>query len=248
MMKPSNYTALIFCCVVISSEVCADPPAIISVDHPDDLRIIDQTDNSERGRFRVSVFSNPQKCSDGSLKFALRIDLENSNEVIRFGNKVIENSNNGKVFFVTVPKSEMDNRVFYKEIQIEANDTKLKLDKIRLKIEPKVKISSDRKRVDFGKILHNGVRLISENSPSVVIRYSILKDAVCEVFSKNNFHLKNKDHYIPYSLNGLTENGEIRLMSDRDEYIANFKISEFGKKPSAGVYSDKITFSIKTRI
>jgi hypothetical protein len=49
-------------------------------------------------------------------------------------------------------------------------------------------------------------------------------------------------------MNSLTENGKIDLLSEKDEYIANFKIENFSKKPTAGIYSDKITFSIKTHL
>ena len=247
-MKISNCLAIICGCVEVS---CLNPnefPAIVSIERSDDLRIMDLTDNSERGRFQVSVFSNPQKCADGSLKFSLRIDFGNFNEIVRFDDKIIEDETHGKTFFVVIPKNELKNEIFFREIQLKPDNPHYKLDKIKLKIEPKVAISADQKEVNFGRISYNGIRLISENSPTVTIRYSILRDAICEVISKNNFRLKNKGNYIPYSVNGLTQNGEIDLSSDQNQYIANFKIVDSKKKPIAGTYSDKITFSIKTQL
>ncbi len=229
-------------------EVIADSPAIISVDNPDNLRIVDQTTNSELERFRVSVYRNPEKVIDGSLKFALKIDFRNFKEKIRFNNEIIKNSVNGRIFYVVIPKNELKNEIFFKKIQIKSDCSNYRLDNIKLKIEPKVEISANQKEVSFGKIFHNGVRLMSENSPSVIIKYSVLKDAVCEVTSKNNFRLKNNQNYISYSMNNLTECGKIDLPSEKDEYIANFKIVNFGKKPTAGTYTDKITFSIKTHL
>lgn len=247
-MKMLNCLAVICYCAEVFGLVQDTQPALVSIVRPDNLRIIDLTDNSERGRFRVSLFSNPKKCTDGSLQFALRIDLGNFKEKIRLNNEIIEDSNNGKIFRVIIPKSELKNKIFFREIQLKTDNANFKLDKIKLKIEPKVEIFADKKQINFGKISHNGIRLVSENSPSVVIRYSVLKDAVCEVISKNNFRLKNKNSYIPYSMNGLTENGEISLPSNQIEYVANFKIFDSSKKPVAGTYSDKITFSIKTQL
>ena len=248
MMKIFNCLAAICCWAEVFGLVQDSPPALVSIFRPDDLRIINLTDNSECGNFRVSLFSNPKKCTDGSLQFALKIDLGNFEGKIRFDNKTIEDSNDGKIFHVIIPKNELENKIFFREIQLETNDANFKLDKIKLKIEPKVEIFADQKQVNFGKISHNGIRLVSANSPSVVIRYSVLRDAHCEVTSKNNFRLKNKGNYIPYSMNGLTENGKINLPSNQDEYAANFKILGSSKKPVAGVYSDKITFSIKTQL
>ena len=245
-MRITNCFSVIFCFTFF--EVFANSPAIISIDNSDNLRVIDQRDNFELERFRVSIYRNPQKSTNGSLQFALKVDFRNFNEKIRFNNDIIRNSDNGKVLYVEIPKIELKNEIFFKEIQIKSDNSNYKLDSIKLKIEPKVEISSDQKEVSFGKIFHNGVRLISENSPSVMIRYSVLKDAVCEVTSKNNFQLKNNENYIPYSMNNLTENGKIDLPSDKGEYIANFRIANFRKKPTAGIYSDKITFSIKTHL
>ncbi len=248
-MKTFSYFFATCCCVEVFGCIQTDsPPAMISIDHFDDFRIIDLTNNSECSRFRVSVFSNPKKCADGSIQFALRLHLFNFNETIRFEEKTIESSENGKVFFITIPKNELSNEIFFKDIQIKSDNRNYKFDVIKLKIEPKVEIFADQKQVNFGRISHNGVRMISDHSPSVTIRYSVLKDAICEIVSKNNFRLKNKDNYIPYSVNGLTENGEIQMPSDQNKYIANFKIVNDGKKPIAGIYSDKITFSIKTDI
>ena len=247
-MKIFNYFAAICGC---AEAFCLEPgefPAIVSVENPDNLRIIDQTDNSEIGQFQTSVFSNPQKCADGSLKFFLRINLGNFREIVCLDDRVIEETNNGKIFCVAIPKNELKNKIFFREIQLRPDNSNFKLDKIKLKIEPKVAISADQKTVNFGRITHNGIHLVSENSPAVAIRYSILKDAVCEVISKNNFRLKNKNNYISYSVNGLTQNGEIDLPSDQSQYIANFRITDSGKKPVAGTYSDKITFSIKTQL
>jgi len=254
MIKTFHCLAVICClaaicfCAEVFGLAPNDPPALISILRPDDLHIINQTDNSICGSFHVSLFSNPKKCTDGSLQFSLIIDRENFNGKIRFCNETIKDSENGKVFHVIIPKNELKNKIFFKEIQLETDVANFKPDKIKLKIEPKVEIFADCKSVSFGKISHNGICLSSENSPSVAIRYSVLKDAVCEVSSKNNFHLKNRDNYIPYSMNGLTENGEINLPSDQDEYIAAFRILCHDKKPVAGIYSDKITFSIKTQL
>lgn len=245
----------ILSCLIIICECvevfCLEPgefPAIVSIENPDNLRIIDQTDNTEIERFHVSVFSNPRKCADGSLEFILKTSFENFNEIIRFDNEIIKDTINGKLFCVIIPKNELENKIFFRDIQLTPDNSKFKLDKIRLKIEPKVAISADQKKVDFGRISHNGTRLVSENSPTVVIRYSILKDAVCEVNSKNNFRLKNKDNYISYSVNELTQNGEIYFLSDQNQYVANFRITDLRKKPVAGTYTDKITFSIKTQL
>ncbi len=247
-MRIFSYLISICVCVSVYCLDSVESPAVISIEHPDDLRIIDQTNNSEQGRFQIVVFSNPQKCIDGSLKFLLKINFKNFNETVRFDDKIIEDTVNGKVFCVVVPKSELKNEIFFRDIQLRAEKAYLKFDKIKLKIEPKVSISANTKEVNFGRILHNGAHMASENSPSVIIGYSILKDAVCEVTSKNNFRLKNKNSYIPYSMSGLTKNGEINLPSDRDQYVANFKISICKKKPIAGIYRDKITFSIKTQL
>ena len=244
----TTFFVSICCCAKVFGSFSNDPPAIISIIRPDDLRIIDLRDNSECGRFRVSLFSTPKKCADGSLLFSLRIDLGSFKEKIRFDEKIIEDSNNGKIFNVIISENELENKTFFKEIQLTADNANFKPDKIKLKIEPKVEIFAEQKQVNFGKISHNGGRLVSENSPSVLIRYSVLKDAVCEVTSKNNFRLRNKDSYIPYSMNGISENGEINLPSNRDEYMATFKILSSRKKPIAGTYSDKITFSIKTQL
>lgn len=245
-MKIASYFIAISCCAFC--EVFADSPAIISIDNPDNLRIINQLDNSEVGHFQISVHQNPQKTTYGDLQFSLKIDFENFNKQIRFDNQIIKDSGNGKIFSVKIPKTELKNEIFFKEIQITSDNTNYRLDNIKLKIEPKVEIFADQKKISFEKIFHDGMRLVSENSPSVIIRYSILKDAVCEVTSKNNFRLKHekKEEYIPYFMNGLTQNGEIKLTSKKDEYVANFKIENFRKKPTAGFYSDKITFSIKT--
>ena len=243
-MKIASYFVAVSCCAFF--EALADSPAIISINNSDNLRVINLTDNSELERFQVSVYRNPEKIIDGSLKFALKIDFRNFDKQIRFNNETIKNSVNGRIFYVVIPKNELKNEIFFKEIQIKSDNANYRLDNIKLKIEPKVEISADQKKVSFGKIFHNGVRLMSENSPSVIIKYSVLKDAVCEVTSKNNFRLKNNENYIPYTMNNLTENGKIDLPSEKDEYIANFKIANSGKKPTAGFYSDKITFSIKT--
>ena len=245
-MKIFNFMTAICCCILF--EVQADSPAIISITNSEKLRIIDQTNNSEFARFQVSMHQNPRKCADGSLKFALKINFENFNEKVRFNNEVIENSGNGKVLYLSIPKNELKNEIFFREIHLKSDNPNYKLDNIEIKIEPKVEISADQKRVSFGKIYHNGMRLISENSPEVTIRYSILKDAVCEVRSKNNFRLKNENNYISYFMNNLNENGEIYLSSDRSAYTANFKITKSKRKPDAGNYSDKITFSIKTHL
>ncbi|MCR4624118.1 MAG: hypothetical protein K5780_05795 [Alphaproteobacteria bacterium] len=247
-MKIFNYLMIICGCVEV---FCLEPgefPAIVSIENPDNLRIIDQIDNTEIERFHVSVFSNPRKCADGSLEFVLKTSFENFNEIVRFDNEIIKDTVNGKLFCVVIPKNELENKIFFREIRLTPDNSKFKLDKIKLKIEPKVAISADQKKVDFGGISHNGTRLASENSPTVVIRYSILKDAVCEVNSKNNFRLKNKENYISYSVNGLTQNGEIYFLSDQNQYVANFKITDSGKRPVAGTYTDKITFSIKTQL
>jgi hypothetical protein len=243
-MKIASYFVAISCCAFC--EVIADSPAIISIDNPDNLSIT--TNNSELERFQVSVYRDPEKIIDGSLKFALKIDFRNFDKQVRFNDEIIKNSINGRIFYVVIPQNELKNKIFFREIQIKSDNANYKLDIIRLKIEPKVEIYADQKEINFGKIFHNGVRLMSENSPSVIIKYSVLKDAVCEVTSRNNFRLKheNKEEYIPYFMNGLAQNGEIKLTSKKDEYIANFKIENFGKKPTAGFYSDKITFSIKT--
>lgn len=247
-MKILSYLVTICGCVKV---FCLEPgefPAIVSVENSDNLRIIDQTDNTEIERFHVSVFSNPRKCADGSLEFVLKTSFENFNEIIRFDNEIIKDTVNGKLFCVIIPKNELENKIFFRKIQLTPDNSKFKLDKIKLKIEPKVAIFADQKKVDFGRISYNGTRLMSENSPSVVIRYSVLKDAVCEVNSKNNFRLKNKDNYISYSVNELTQNGEIYFLSDQNQYVANFRITDLRKKPVAGTYTDKITFSIKTQL
>ena len=247
-MKIFNCFAVICGCVEV---FCLEPgefPAIVSVDNPENLRIIDQTDNTEIERFHISVFSNPRKCANGSLSFFLKINFKNFNEIVRFDDEMIKDTINGKVFCVTIPKNELDNKIFFREIQLKPDNSKFKLNKIRLKIEPKVAISADQKKVDFGRISRSGTRLVSENSPTVIIRYSILKDAVCEVISENNFHLKNKDSYISYSVNGLAQNGDVYFPSNQSQYIANFRITDSRKKPLAGTYSDKITFSIKTQL
>lgn len=248
MMKIFSYLAVICACVEVFCLEQGEFPAIVSIENSDNLRIIDQTDNTEIGWFHVSVFSNPQKCDNGSLSFFLQINFENFDEIVRFDDKMIENKNSGRVFCVTIPKNELSNKVFFKEIQLKPDNSNFRLDKIKLKIEPKVAISADQKKVDFGRISRSGTHLVSENSPVIVIRYSILKEAICEISSKNNFRLKNKDNYISYSINGLTQNGEIYFPSDQNQYIANFKITDSGKKPVAGTYTDKITFSIKTQL
>jgi len=245
-MKTVNCFTAICCCTFC--EVIAYSPAIISIDNTNNLRIIDQRNNRELEYFQVSIYQNPRKNENGSLQFALKIDFRNFNEKIRFNDEIIKNSNNGRIFYVEIPKNELKNEIFFKEIPIKSDNANYRLNSIRLKIEPKVEISADQKEVSFGKIFHNGVRVISENSPSVMIRYSVLKNAICEVTSKNNFRLKNNENYIPYSMNNLTENGKIDLPSDKKEYIANFKIANFKKKPTSGNYSDKITFSIKTHL
>jgi len=178
----------------------------------------------------------------------MKVSFKKFKKAIRFDEKTIENLGNGKIFDVIIPKNELKNEIFFKNIQLKSDDPNYKLDNVKIKIEPAAEIFADQKQVNFERIYHNGVRLVSENSPSAIIRYSILKDAVCEVTSKNNFRLRNQTHYIPYSMNGLNENGEIRLSSDQNEYIANFKIENSNEKPASGIYSDKITFSIKTHL
>ncbi len=246
MMKMFNFFMVICCFSEVFSRIQTYPTDIISIENSEDFRVIDSKDNSECDRFQALVYRNPEKCVDGSLRIVMKVNFRNFKEPIRFDEKVVENLGNGKIFDVVIPKDELKNEVFFKNIQLKSDDSNYKLDNIRLKIEPAAEISADQKQVSFGRIYHNGVRLVSENSPSTIIRYSVLKDAVCEVTSKNNFQLKNGDNYIPYSMNELTENGEIDLPSDRNEYIANFRIENSWKKVASGVYSDKITFSIKT--
>ena len=85
-MKIVNFA--ICCCAFC--EALADPPAIISINNLDDLRVIDLTDNSELERFQILVYQNPKKITNGSLQFALKIDFRNFNETIRFNNEIID--------------------------------------------------------------------------------------------------------------------------------------------------------------
>lgn len=253
-MKIFNFIILICCCFLFKAQ--GDSPAIISIMNSKELRIIDQrNNNSEIERFQVSIYQNPRKCANGSLTFALKINFRNFSEEIRFNNEVIKNSSNGKVFFLSIPKNELKNEIFFKEIHLKSDNSNYKLDNIKIKIEPKIEVSANQKRISFGKIYHNGTRLVSETSPEVTIRYSVLKDAICEVTSKNNFRLKNENHYISYSIinshdrRELTRNGQrLNLPSDKYEFTVNFRINDTKRSPIAGNYSDKITFSIKTQL
>ena len=231
------------------ANVCAMGPAFISVVNPNDLRITKLDDDSESGTFRITIYRQPKKCSDGSLELKLQIETTFS-EKIKYDDKEIEESEDGKIFCVTIPKTELRNKIFYKKIELESNNPNYKFEEIKLKIEPSVEIFADSRMVDFGKIEWDGHGLIATNSPSVKIHYTILKDAVCEIKSDNNFRLKHKDkdEFISYSMNGITENGDILLPSDTEEYIANFKIENTSERviPYAGGYKDKITLTIKT--
>ena len=248
MMKIFNFLMIICSFSEVFCKIQTYSPDIISVENSDDCRIIDSKDNTEKDRFQIGIYRRPEKCVDGSLRIPMKVNFRKFKEPVRFDEKVVENLGNRKVFDVIIPKNELKNEIFFKNIQLKSDDPNYKLDSIKIKIEPAAEISADQKQVNFGRIYHNGVRLVSENSPSTIIRYSILKDAVCEVTSKNNFRLRNQNHYIPYSMNGLTENREIYRSSDQNEYIANFRIENSYEKPFSGIYSDKITFSIKTHM
>ncbi len=248
MVKIFNFLVIICSFSEIFCKIQIYSPDIISVENSDDCRIIDSKDNSEKDRFQVRIYRRSEKCVDGSLRVPMKVNFRKFKKPVRFDEKIIESLGSGKIFDVIIPKDELKNEIFFKNIQLKSDDPNYKLDNIKIKIEPAAEIFADRKQVNFGRIYHNGMKLVAENSPSAIIRYSILKDAVCEVTSTNNFRLKNQNHYIPYSMNGLTENGEIYLSSDQNEYIANFRIENSYEKPSSGIYSDKITFSIKTHM
>lgn len=224
-------------------------PAIVSVTNLNDFHITKLDDGFEIGVFQIIVFQQPKKCSDGSLELQLQIKTV-FGEKIKYNDKEIEDSPNGKIFSVVIPNVELENKIFYKEIEIKSDNPNYKFEKIELKIEPAVEISVDSRQVDFGKIWWDGHGLIAANSPSVKVSYTILKDAKCEVKSENNFRLKhhNKNEFIPYSMNGMTENGELFLLSSSNEFIANFKIEGMTVNhiPYAGDYRDKVIFSIKT--
>ncbi len=248
MIKIFDFLIIICCFSGVFCRVQNYSLDMISVENSEDCRVIDLRDNSEKDRFQVMVYRKPEKCVDGSLRIPMKVNFRNFKESIRFDEKTIENSENGRIFDVIIPKNELKHEIFFKNIQLKSDNPNYKLDSIKMKIEPAAEISADQKQVSFGRISHDGVRLVSENSPSAIIRYFIFKDAICEVTSRNNFRLRNKKHYIPYSMNGLTENGEIYLSSDKHEYIANFRIENSLEKLAAGVYSDTITFSIKTHL
>ena len=248
MIKIFNIFTVICCCAEVFSRIQTYPMDIISVENSKDFQVIDSKDNSEKDRFQASVYRKPEKCIDGSLRFSIKVNFRKFKEPIRFNGKIIENSRNGQIFDVVIPKDDLKNEIFYKNIRLESDDPNYRLDNIRIKVELAAEISADRKQVSFGKISYYGGRLVSEISPSVTIRYFVLKDAVCEITSQHNFRLVNKNHYIPYSMNGLTENRDIVLPSDRREYVANFRIEDTGRIPASGIYSDKITFSIKTQL
>lgn len=246
MMKISNFLMIICSFSEVFCGIQTYSSDIISIENSEDCRVIDSKDNSEKDRFQVVVYRKPEKCVNGSLRIPMKVNFRKFKEPVRFNEKTIENLGKGQTFDVVIPKNELKNEIFFKNIQLETDNPNYKLDNIRMKIEPAAEISADQRQVNFGRIYNNGARLVSENSPSAIIRYFILKDAVCEVTSKNNFRLRNKNHYIPYSMNGLTKNGEISLSSDRNEYVANFRIENSREKLAAGVYTDTITFSIKT--
>lgn len=234
--------------LIFSAETAAMGPAFVSLTNLNDFRITELDDHSPIGTFQVTVYRQPKRCLDGSLELELRIKTE-FQEKIKYNDKEIENSENGKIFTVTVPKAELENRIFYRKIELKSNNPNYDFEEIWLKIEPTVEISTDLRSVNFGKILWDGHKIISENSPSVRISYTILKDAMCEVKSENNFRLKHidKDEFIPYSANGMTENRDISLDSNRREITINFKIdgASVRRIPYAGDYCDKITLTIK---
>ena len=242
----SEYFQLIVIC--IGTDVFAMGPAVVTVTNYDEFHIRKSDDNSEVGTFKMTVYEQPKKCTDGSLQLRLKIET-NFREKIKYDNKEIEDSENGKIFSVTIHKDDLKNEIFYKTISLETGGSTYKFDNIKLRIEPCVEINADVREVDFGKISWDGHRLHAENSPSVRITYGVLKDALCEVKSSNDFRIKHedKDEFIPYSMNEMTTNGDIKLTADFSEYIAKFQIRStgIGHTPLAGNYRDKITFTIK---
>ena len=242
-----KFLKIFLCLILLMRELSAIGPAIVSVTNYNDFRITDSENNSQIGTFQISVYRQPKKCSDGSIELELRITTD-FQEKIKYDDKEIENSENGKIFLVKI--SDPENKIFFRTIELKSDNPNYKFEEIKLKIEPSVEISVDSRIVDFGRLWWNGHRVISENFPSVRIRYTILKNAVCEVKSENNFRLKHcdKNEFIPYFMNDMKENGDLFLNSNSEEYFANFKIDGTALKnmPYAGDYHDRITFTIKT--
>ncbi len=234
--------------LIFSADIFAQPAATAVIENPNELRIIKKEDSSEVGIFQISVYQEPQKNIDGSLELQLKIETTFPG-VIKYGNQRIAYSADGMIFSIKIPADELSNQTFYREIILTDEQDRFFLEKIKLKIDPSVEISTDVTRVDFGKIsLESGC--VIADSPSAVLKYSILKDAICVVTSKNNFQLKhkNKEKFIPYSMNGMTANGEFILRANKSEIEAKFRIEPLRNLPQAGEYTDKITFSIQSEM
>lgn len=251
-MKLSNWVksfvrilfSIIFCLNVSANH----DPVIISLKNKNDFYIKSKKDNTKVGSFLVSVFDTPKKCADGSLEFKMKIETE-FNYSIKYDNREIENSENGKVFTVNIPKNELKNSRFSKKIKLTSENDDYVFQPIRLRIKPYVSISADARQVDFGRISMDGGVCYSSNNPVFKIQYDVLRDVTCEVKSKYNFRLKHKDKdvYLPYAINDLSENCDITLPADKNEYEAKCRLrsEEIKRLPFAGKYKDKITFTLK---
>lgn len=227
--------------------VYGDSPAIASIDHEGDFVITNKINSFDRKYFQVEISSDPEKCADGSLKVELKMMFKNFNGTVRLNNKPINlTKNEFTSVWIEIPKNELKNKIFYKIINLKTDSLDFELEPISIRIQPKVEISVDQKKISFGRVYSDGQKLVSTESPFVIIKYSVLKDAVCEVYSENNFQLKNKNHSIFYTVNGISKNTDITFPAYKTEYVAKFRIREDSEKPATGTYSDRIIFSIKT--
>ena len=234
-----------FCFLFLSNNILAQPATVI-IENPNELRITKKEDGTKAGIFQISVYREPQKNADGSIELLLQIKTGFPG-IIRFGTQKISKSENEQIFSVRIPAEELSNQIFYREIILVEEQEQYSLERIKLRIEPLAELSIDATEVNFGKLCFENGSVVAD-SQSVILKYSVLKDAVCKVTSKNNFRLMQGRNFIPYSMNNMTSNGKFILAADKGEIEAIFKIKPLRGIPPAGEYVDEITFTLQSEL
>ncbi|MBQ3565020.1 MAG: hypothetical protein IJA14_02605 [Alphaproteobacteria bacterium] len=186
-----------------SNVVAQGDIAFITVTSTNDFKIKSYATNEQVGTFTVEIPNHPRiSIDDGSLLFEVKI-IPTIDEVLKYNDiEIINDPEKGRVFTLSINQNELSNQPFDVDFTLTSNNLDLIFDKVKLHIEPKVEIIPDTRNVDFGKIIRQDTHIQSTNSPEVRFSCSILKNAICEVSSENNFRLKHKekDEYIEYSI------------------------------------------------
>ena len=153
------------------------------------------------------------------------------------------------IFTVVVQSSRVSNEDFVFEIRLMDEKSNLS-EPIRFRVLPEVCIDASCRRVNFGRLSWSNGCILG-NAQVVRFSYSILKNAICEISSQNNFHIRNSDNYaIPYHLRNpdISVSGDIRkipLSAQLKEFDVLFDPASSNiSMPPAGVYHDRLTFKI----